>query len=429
MSPLRIIYNKVLEQVTLYELNALIRDVLESNLDQDYWVQGELSDVRIDSRAGHMYAELIQKDSSNRAIIARARINCWARTFNLMHLRFQRETGSTIRSGMQVLLQVRVTFHEQYGYALNVQDIDSSYTMGAMARRRMEILRQLEEDGILNDNKELPLPRLLSRIAVISSESAAGYGDFCKQLENNDYGLAFHVTLYPSIMQGERVPEGIIQALESILVDADTGNEPDVVVIIRGGGATGDLSDFDSYELAVCIAQFPYPIITGIGHDRDETVLDHVAHHFVKTPTAAAAYLIDHQLQEATLVEDLQRRLIHCVQEKMLREKQRLEQHTAIFPLICKQALQRQDIAISRLWDRMLYAVKSHREKEEHRLDLLEQRMKSLDPDLLLKRGYSITLVNGLLVHDLNQLQPGDTLTTRLEKGEITSKVLLCKKK
>ena len=290
---------------TLYELNRMVRSVLESSLDEEYWVVGELSDAT-QGYGGHFYGELIEKEEDGKRILARARVTCWARTYNLLSLRFQRDTGQTLHAGMKVRLLVRVTFHEQYGYALNMLDADSNFTLGDMAKRRREILEQLERDGILHDNQTLKLPRLLKRIAVVSAAGAAGYGDFCNQLAGNDYGLAFTTRLFPAVMQGARVEETVSAALQAI---ADEAERWDIVVIIRGGGATGDLSDFDSYLLASCIAQFPLPVITGIGHERDETVLDYVAHTRVKTPTAAAAFIIDHQAQEAALLDDLYRRI------------------------------------------------------------------------------------------------------------------------
>ena len=407
--------------MTLYELNHIVRTVLASSLDDEYWVQGELADASA-GYGGHFYGELIQKDDKAQAIIARARVNCWARTYNLLRLRFQNETGQTLRPGMQVKLLVRVTFHEQYGYALNIQDIDSAYTLGDMARRRREILMQLEEDGILHDNQQLALPRLLKRIAIVSSASAAGYGDFCNQLQHNEYGLCFITRLFPAVMQGQKVEESVISALQQV---ADEAEEWDVVVIIRGGGATGDLSDFDSYPLASFIAQFPIPVITGIGHERDETVLDYVAHTRVKTPTAAAAFIIEHQAEEAALLDDLYRRITLSARERILREKQRLEHQSAVLPLFFQNFSQTWRNKLQLLNQRFLSASSRRIEQEKHVLQLLKQRLDSLDPRLLLKRGYTITTCGGKLVRNIEDLVEGDVLTTQTENGEILSKVLI----
>lgn len=412
------------EVLTLYELNSLVHKVIEANFDDEYWVTGELSDISTPAFGGHFYGELVQKDEEEDRIIARARITCWARTYGLLRLRFQKESGETLRKGLQVKLLVQVNFHEQYGYSLNILDIDSTFTLGDLAKRRREILQQLEKDGILHDNQELPLPRLLRRIAVVSSATAAGYGDFCHQLEQNEYGFHFDVELFPAVMQGEQVPESIISALEAIL------SEPpfDLVVIIRGGGASSDLSDFDSYELAACIAQYPLPVLTGIGHERDETVLDFVAHTRVKTPTAAAAFIIDHQAEEAAMLDDLYLRITHAAEEQILREKQRLEHQKAVLPLLFTNFIQGKQNGLQLLRQRLMNAGNQRFEREQHRLQLMKQRMDSLDPKLLLKRGYSITTCAGKIVRSIEGLAEGEVLTTQTEQGEIYSKVVLCKK-
>ena len=409
------------ETLTLYELNSLVHEVIEENFEEPYWVVGELNDVSTPAFGGHFYGELVQKDEASDHIVARARITCWARNYNIIRLRFQKEAGETLRKGLQVKLLVKVNFHEQYGYSLNVLDIDSTFTLGDLAKRRREILQQLEKDGILRDNQSLPLPRLLKRIAVISSPTAAGYGDFCHQLEQNDYGFCFDVQLFPAIMQGEQVPESIIAALEEV-----QNSEPfDLVVIIRGGGASSDLSDFDSYELAACIALYPLPVLTGIGHERDETVLDYVAHTRVKTPTAAATFIIEHQAEEAALLDDLYQRITFSARERILREKQRLEHQRAVLPLLFRNFSQSGMNKLQLLRQHFVSASSQRIEREKHSLQLMQQRLDSLDPRLLLKRGYTITTCGGKLVRSTEDLAEGDVLTTQTEKGEILSKVLI----
>lgn len=419
------------EVLTLFELNSLVHEVIEDNFDEQYWVVGELSDVSTPAFGGHLYGELVQKDEESDRIVARARITCWARNYNMIRLRFQKEAGETLRKGLQVKLLVEVNFHEQYGYSLNVVDIDSTFTLGDLAKRRREILQQLEKDGILHDNQSLPLPRLLKRIAVISSATAAGYGDFCHQLEENDYGFHFDVQLFPAVMQGEQVPESIIAALEEISSssgEVGRGLPFDLVVIIRGGGASSDLSDFDSYELAACIALYPLPVLTGIGHERDETVLDYVAHTKVKTPTAAAAFIIEHQAEEAALLDDLYQRITHSAKEQILREKQRLEHQRAVLPLLFMGFYQKGENRLVLLGQRLSSSVKQSLEREKHSLQLMQQRLNSLDPRLLLKRGYTITTCGGKLVRSIEGLAEGEVLTTQTEKGEIYSKVILIQK-
>ena len=411
-------------EYTLHELNSLVRSVIESSLDDEYWVVGELSDAK-QGYGGHFYGELIEKEEDGNRILARARVTCWVRAYNLLRLRFMHDTGQTLHAGMRVRLLVRVTFHEQFGYALNIVDVDSRFTLGDLARRRREILAQLEADGILHDNQTLSLPRLLKRLAVVSAEGAAGYGDFCNQLATNDYGLAFHARLFPAVMQGAKVEETVLAALQTI---ADEADRWDVVVIIRGGGATGDLSDFDSYLLASCIAQFPLPVITGIGHERDETVLDYVAHTRVKTPTAAAAFLIDHQAQEAASLDDLYRRITHAASERLLRERQRLDRQGTLLPLLIRRLTDRMQNQLEQTRTRLLTLLHQRIEREQHRVALMEQRLKACDPSVILRRGFTITTCQGKTVTDVACLQPGDVLRTITLGGEIISTITLCKK-
>ncbi|MBP5380926.1 MAG: exodeoxyribonuclease VII large subunit [Bacteroidaceae bacterium] len=410
--------------MTLYELNQLVQETIEEGFPDTYWVQGELSEGRA-GYGGHFYGELIQRDEENSAIIAKARVNCWVNTYRKVAKEFEAMTGETLRQGLTVMLEVTVTFHPQYGYSLNILDIDPSYTLGDMSKRRQAILRQLEEDGILHDNQALSLPLLMNRIAVVSSSTAAGYGDFCNQLEQNEYGLRFQYRLFPALMQGGKVEESVTVALTQIAEEAD---QWDAVVIIRGGGATSDLSDFDSYPLAACIAQFPLPVITGIGHERDETVLDYVAHTHLKTPTAVAAFLIEHQLETATRLEELQRTITSAVTNRLVQEQQHIARLSSVLPLAFRSVRERQEHRLQTLLQRLNTAHHDRSQRESHCLDLLEQQFRSFDPALLLRRGYSITLVDGRPVRDVARLKAGQQLTTRVENGEITSIIQTCKK-
>lgn len=432
--------------MTLYELNSLVRETLEMSLPDTYWVQGELSEGR-GGYGGHFYGELVQKDERTQNIVAKARVTCWANTYRRVSQEFEATTGTALRAGMTVLAEVEVAFHQQYGYSLNIVDIDPSYTLGDMARRRQEILRRLEADGILHDNQALAMPLLPKRVAVVSSASAAGYGDFCNQLEGNEYGFRFSVKLFPAVMQGGRVEETVIAALSEI---ADEADQWDVVVIIRGGGATSDLSDFDSYPLAACIAQMPIPVITGIGHERDETVLDHVAHTRLKTPTAVAAFLVERMADQAVRLEELGQRIGRSVADRLTAGHHRLDILEQRIGRSVAERLtagnHRLDLLEQRIGrgvadrlsngrhrlelqeQRMAHAVYDVLTRGRHRLDLLEQRFRGLDPDLLLRRGYSMTLADGRLVRDVSVLSEGQVLTTRLEHGEITSIIQSCKK-
>lgn len=409
-----------MQVLSLFELNAMVRSFIEGCAEDAYWVHGELLEGRA-GYGGHFYGELVEKSEHTGAIVAKARITIWARTYNMLALRFREETGQSLRPGLKVLMQVRLTFSELYGYALNVLDIDGTYTLGDMARRRQEILHQLEKDGIINDNRDLPLPTLLKRIAVVSSATAAGYGDFCCQLLENEWGMAFRVQLFPAVMQGQHVPESISAALMQI---ADESDNWDAVVIIRGGGATSDLSDYDSYDLAACVAQHPLPIIIGVGHDRDETVLDHVAHTSVKTPTAAAAFILEHQLEQLSLLHDLQQRIPLAASAKMQREEQRLALLRQRLPSVVTLRLQREYQRLER--SLLLLPISASRmvEKEKHRLELLFQHLESLNPEQLLRRGYSITMMDGKIVTDISNILPGSQIETRLQGGTVLSQVV-----
>ena len=408
------------QPLTLFQLNSLVRETLEAGLPDTYWVQGELSEGRA-GYGGHFYGELVQKDERRGTIVAKARVTCWASAYSTLAPEFEAQTGETLRAGLTVMLLVSVTFHQQYGFSLTIHDIDPRYTLGDMARRRQQILRQLEADGILHDNQTLELPLLTRRIAVVSSATAAGYGDFCNQLQQNDYGFHFRLRLFPAVMQGSRVEESVIAALEQIAAEAE---QWDVVVIIRGGGATSDLSDFDSYPLAACVAQMPLPVITGIGHERDETVLDHVAHTHLKTPTAVATFLIDRMTEAEALLDQLAQQLTRATQERLALHKQRLQHLATLLPLGFRNVGERQSARLQLLSQRLVASARSRQEQERHRLVLMEQRLQGLDPQLLLARGYSMTLTaDGRLLRDASQVGPGQEIVTRLAKGQIKSVV------
>lgn len=405
--------------LSLYELNALVRRGIEHSLPEAYWVQAELSDVRGNS-SGHCYLEFVQKDLRSNSLIAKARGVVWSNVFRLLKPYFEEATGQAFASGIKVLVQVTVSFHELYGYSLTVQDIDPTYTLGDMARRCREILNQLEEEGVLTLNKELEFPRLPQRIAVISSPTAAGYGDFCHQLQHNPRGFYFRTELFPALMQGDRVEESVLSALDRVNARLE---EFDAVVIIRGGGATSDLSGFDTYLLAAACAQFPLPIITGIGHERDDTVLDSVAHTRVKTPTAAAEFLIACMDDAADELESLAARLYEGVRSRLQQEQQKLSAYKNRIPAAAYRRLSDAKLSLLRSRKDVAQAVTASLTRHRHRLELLQQRLADASPEKQLARGYSLTLKDGKVVKCAEELQPGDEITTRLQKGEVTSKV------
>lgn len=408
-----------METLSLYELNRLIRLTLHRGLSNAYWVQAELSEVR-EAYNGHCYIELVQKSEQGNTFVAKARGSIWANVYRMLKPYFENTTGQRFVAGIKVLLQVSVDFHEQYGLSLTVHDIDPTYTLGDMARRRREILMQLESEGVLTLNKELSMPMLPQRVAVVSAAGAAGYGDFCDQLMHNPYGFVFYPRLFPAVMQGDRVEESVIAALDSIISD-DT--QWDVVVIIRGGGATSDLSGFDTYLLATNCAQFPLPIITGIGHERDDTVLDVVAHTRLKTPTAAAEFLIARLVDAADALNAQVEALAHVVNMRMRSEEQRLTQIAAQLPFLFSLAHTRQMHRIEQLESHLRTSLKQLMVKEAHRLQLIEQVTESASPQLMLQRGYSITRCNGKVVRDASILSPGVLLTTEFADGMVQSEV------
>ncbi len=384
------------KRYTLRLLNALVREAIEIELPDEYWVEAELSECR-ESR-GHCYMELVEKDETSNTPVARASAKCWKQTWAMIQPYFERTTGQSLHAGMKVLLKVYAQFHEAFGFSWIVTDIDPTYTLGDMAQRRQEIIRKLKEEGVYDLQRELTIPRFCQRIAVISAETAAGYGDFCRQLTENEYGLQFFPTLFPAVMQGEQVEQSVIAALNSIHERID---DFDVVVIIRGGGSTSDMSGFDTLPLAENVANFPLPIITGIGHDRDECVLDMVSNTRVKTPTAAAAFLIAHLADTLQHLNDLQQRLSFMLTMSKTNFEHQLDQQ----------------------YERICHAIQQRIVQERHHLELAAQRVELLDPTLLLQRGYSITLFNGKIVRDPQQLKAGNEIETRVEKGKIISVV------
>ena len=419
-------YDNTLEQhhhFSLLELNRLVRATIEDTLCEQYWLEAEIG--QIGENNGHCYLEFIQKVEGHNTPVARAKAKCWRNVWGSVRPYFEHTTGQTLTLGMKVLVLVHPDFHEAFGFSWIVDDIDPRFTLGDMARRRQEIIRQLKAEGVFDLNRELPLPLFTQRIAVISSSTAAGYGDFCRQLEENKRGFRFSVTLYESLMQGEGVERSIISALDKINALID---DYDCVVIIRGGGATSDMSGFDSLLLAENVANFPLPVITGIGHDRDECILDMVSHTRVKTPTAAAAFLIDRLEQVARRIDDAADRITSYVQHRMEIEKMRLSRAAERIPILFSLVKSKQENKMETLNQRIASAVQRLIDRRRHTLDILEQRTKSLDPTLLLQRGYSITLVNGHALRSPSAVKPGDVIVTRLADGTVKSTVNETKK-
>ena len=451
------------DAITLYELNSMVRACVERSLADEYWVKAELSDVRTNA-SGHCYMELLQKDDAGQRLVARARGMVWNNTFRILRPYFESATGQAFASGIKVMVKVTIQFHELYGHSLTIHDIDPTFTLGDLALRRREILRQLEEEGVLTLNKELEMPLIPHRIAVISSATAAGYGDFCNQLASNSYGFAFHTELFQAYMQGNLLEESVLDALDHIY---HRSSEFDVVVIIRGGGATADLSGFDSYMLAASCAQFPLPIITGIGHERDDTVIDAVAHQRVKTPTAAAELLIARMLEQLRHLEEMTHAIARGAREQIALEKQQLERcalkiPTAVrrqlhqeqnrlqririgMPAALTNRLQREQHRLQRtqiripstamrivarseaellsLKERLQQGAAQKLVKEQHRLEMARQRIGDASPQKILAKGYAIVRQKGKVLTDARQLEPGSKIHITLHHGEVECEV------
>ena len=411
--------NSIEEPLTLYALNNMVRSAVNECVPSRYWVTGELSEVR-EASNGHCYIELVQRDEVTGELVAKARGTVWSRVYMLLRPYFLEQTGQPFSAGLNVLLQVTVGFHELYGYALDVCDIEPAYTIGDMARRRMQVIKRLTDEGVIDLNKELPFPLLPQRIAVISSSTAAGYGDFCDQLMGNRYGFVFYPHLFSSPMQGSGVEQGIIDALDRIAANIDLW---DVVVIIRGGGATSELSCFDTYDLANNCAQFPLPIITGIGHQRDESVLDMVAHTRAKTPTAAAELLIHAMLEQGAFVDAARQGILNGVRMRLDAEKQRVGALSGRLPVCAALAVQQQRMNLQSLKQRLFPAAEMLLKEQRHRLEIIKEKIHAASPEHILALGYSITRVNGKAVRSLDDIVAGDEVTTTVAGGEFTSVV------
>lgn len=426
---------------SLSELNRQVADAIHAQLPESYWLRAETSDVR-PNRNGHCYLEFVEKDATGHSIIAKARGIIWSNTFQILAPYFESETGHPFTSGLNVLVRVSVDFHELYGYSLTVLDIDPSFTMGEMVRHRQRVLKQLEHEGVLTLNKELSMPELPHRIAVISSPTAAGYEDFKDHLYNNAFGFVFYTCLFPAVMQGERSEVSIVEALEKVF---QYRHLFDAVALIRGGGATSDLSCFDAYLPAAHVAQFPLPVISGIGHERDDTVLDAVAHTRVKTPTAVAAFFIDAVARTAARLSDLQNRIISQVEAVMVHEKsdifslsRELHHHSSLLlqretaqidhlpvtlRLLSQQMITNQLVEVEQRFEKLKRMLSLQLQEERHFLQHTDQLVRMVSPEQVLKRGYTLTLKNGKIIKSVCRLSAGDRIETRFADGIIESAI------
>jgi exodeoxyribonuclease VII large subunit len=405
------------EKQSLSELLEQVKGALEKELPDHYWVVAEILELH-DRR--HCYLELIEKSEEDESLLARVRATIWASRYGMLRPFFETATGTRLKSGIKILCKASVEFHPLYGLSLNITDIDPSYTLGDLARKKQEVIQRLHKEGVFDMNKELPFPLVPQRIAVISSETAAGYGDFIKSIRHNRHGFRFDTRLFPAVMQGDEAPSSISSAMEKIF---ESEAEFDCVALVRGGGSKADLESFNQYELAYFITQFPLPVITGIGHERDESVADMVAHHALKTPTAVAEFLVDQLLAFEFRLSDYLDRLSMVVKNRVQHDLSRLERYQGDMMHLSRSMLQMESEALLRRAERMHRTLAVYLDKSRDFLSLLEKRKELVDPRNILKRGYSITLREGRAISSTQGILPGDTLETRLYKGKIISKV------
>lgn len=442
------VYNRVmnmlidsnLKYLTLSDLTLIIKESILNSFPDNYWVVAEISDLKVNQR-GHCYLELVEKQ--NDTIVAQMRANIWAYDYRRLSLKFLQETGEFIKGGMKILFLVAVSFHEVYGLSLNIKDLDPTYTMGELSRKKKEILNRLQKEGLIDLNKGLSLPLVPQRIAVISSPTAAGYGDFINHLENNIYGYKFNIKLLPSIMQGDEAEKSILNSIREIRKQK---NLYDIVVIVRGGGSQLDLSCFDNYEISAEIAKLPLPVITGIGHDRDDTIADLVAHTKLKTPTAVAEFIISGLRSFEDRIIDLRNRIIknteHILKDKNFRLQntlhnlmkaslQTIERNGSKIEIITHKIqsghgayIERKYNNLSSLQKNLQFAINQIFLIQKNKLNNLQKAIHLLEPTNTLKRGYSITYLNGKSLKDINNIENGATISTRLYRGNIFSKVI-----
>lgn len=406
--------------VTLSQLQNKIKQTIELNVKAQ-WVLCDVSDMKVNG-AGHCYLELVEKNEGRGAIPkAKATAIIWKNDYRLMHKFFLQKTGMELVAGMKVMLLVEVNYHELYGLSLVVRDIDPTYSLGDIERTRRETIARLEADGVINMNRELELSVVIERVAVISSATAAGYDDFVNHISSNSYGYSFCVHLYEAVVQGEAAESSIIDALMRI---ADSANDYDAVIIIRGGGSQSDLSCFNNYMLSSYIAQFPIPIITGIGHNKDQSVADVVAHTSLKTPTAVANFLIDTKREFEEVVSSLNQRLNELATLHINNERKQLDSLMSRLRITTFTLTSSSRILVERLNTNIINSCKNIITSHHHQLSLLDSRIDSRDPKYILQMGYSLVTHNGKAVKSKKNVAKDDQLEIIVSDGTIKTIVV-----
>lgn len=429
-----------MDQLSLIELNNLIKNCIEENFSTSYWIVAEISELRVNQR-GHCYLELVEKDDDE--ILAKMRATIWSYAYRNLSVWFEAITGESLKPGIKILANVLVNFHEVFGLSLNIRDIDPKYTIGERARRRQEILEKLQKDGIAEMNKDLSLPLVPQRIALIASPTSAGYQDFIQQLAHNPFGYQFHVVLFQAIMQGKQADLSIIQAMLEV---NESLNEFDLLAIIRGGGASLDLECFDSYDLASHVAQFPLPVITGIGHERDETITDLVANTKLKTPTAVAEFLISGCRQYDEKIEELFAYIAEYAKKALKEENYLLEDTSHKIRFLTLARFDKNVYGLNQIKEKFKYVIQNKIEQltsqieknqyglgtmirnilsnQKNRMDNLSSKLMLLKPEMILSRGFSITRINNHVIKNASQIKPDDIVETEFFKGKVKSKII-----
>ncbi|MEP2024090.1 MAG: exodeoxyribonuclease VII large subunit [Reichenbachiella sp.] len=401
---------------SLYEFNLLVKKVLSEQLERSYWIIAEIGQINLHGN-GHCYLELVEKDNSY--VKAKARGTIWANVFREIHPWFVSQTGTELKQGMKVLLNASFEFHEVYGISLNIKDIDVNFTIGERERKKQETLQQLEAEGIIEMNQGLELPIVTQRLAIISSESAAGYEDFMNQFESNAYGYRATLNLFPATMQGDAAPQSIIECLHQI---HESENDYEAVILIRGGGSKMDLDCFDDYELCAHLAQFPLPILTGIGHERDQSIADLVAHTRLKTPTSVAEFLITRMLTFESEINQMQENIAQHTQELIFRQSEMINDLNFRWQLSAKQIVQHNTYQL----EQMDHLIKQKPQAivNQFKLNLSHNQklIEAYNPQNLLNKGYSISRINGKVIKN-QKIKPGDELETQTASQTIMSTI------
>jgi exodeoxyribonuclease VII large subunit len=430
------------EALSLYDLNRMVRSRLKSDFPNSYWVQAEISDIK-EHFSGHCYLELVQKKESGDAICAKCRATIWSNVWMQLRPTFEQLTGTKLQSGQKILAEVVIDFHELFGYSLIVKNIDPTFTVGDLRLRRLEVIKKLKDEGVFELNKELDWPEIPRTLAIVSAPGAAGFGDFMNQLQQNPYGFTFSTHFFPAVMQGDAAGDSIRGALDQIM---EASVSFDLVVIIRGGGATTDLQCFDQYDLCYYAAQYPLPLLTGIGHERDSSVLDEVAHTSVKTPTAAAEYLIDQLSRAAYRMDALQEQLLRLVKERLDKYRVQLQSNSEKLQrlasdglLDAKMYLERTQVQMLRLSNEQLLNKNRRLEllqnnvqntvltllnQQRHRLELCAAKVDAHSPELMIQKGFTLTAVDGKIIKSVRDLKPGHCLETTFSDGVTQSTVI-----